>query len=122
MIRFLLWRILPGIGILFLLLAVYFYNKFARDKAKMEESRRNIDVFRKQGSITEMNGAQRYYNAVVRDYNARCETFPSAIFAVLFRFQKAEYLSMGTGQNAPDNPPDNPPDMHRGAPPPTSNS
>lgn len=36
--------------------------------------------------------ARRYYNALVRDYNALCEKFPSVIIATLIRFQKAEFF------------------------------
>lgn len=38
--------------------------------------------------------ARRYYNAVVRDYNILCETFPSVIIANLFNFSKKEFFEI----------------------------
>ncbi len=42
--------------------------------------------------------ARRYYNAVVRDLNTRCETFPSVIVARSFGFEQREYFEL----DAPD--------------------
>lgn len=40
--------------------------------------------------------ARRYYNALVRDYNQATEKFPSALIAILLRFQKAEFFEAET--------------------------
>ncbi len=42
----------------------------------------------------DIEGARRYYNAVVRDYNTRVDLFPSNIIANLFRFLKREFFEL----------------------------
>jgi len=42
----------------------------------------------------DIESARRYYNAVVRDYNIKTETFPSAIIASMFRFMKKEFFEI----------------------------
>lgn len=39
----------------------------------------------------EVEMATRYYNALVREYNTKCEVLPSAIVATLLRFRKKQY-------------------------------
>jgi len=38
--------------------------------------------------------ARRFYNANVRDYNTRCEVFPSNLIAGSFGFQKREFFEI----------------------------
>lgn len=40
--------------------------------------------------------ARRYYNATVRDYNIRVESFPSLLVARLFAFQAADFFELVT--------------------------
>ena len=48
--------------------------------------------------------ARRYYNAVVRDYNIRVQSFPSLISAKLFGFKRADFFEIeyATEREAPD--------------------
>lgn len=48
--------------------------------------------------------ARRYYNATVRDYNIRVQSFPGVLFAKLFGFQQAEFfeIEFATEREAPD--------------------
>lgn len=41
-----------------------------------------------QNIETEIAQSRKYYNGVVRDYNVKCETFPSVIIANMFSFKK----------------------------------
>ena len=41
-----------------------------------------------------IQNARRYYNAVVRDLNTACETFPSNLIAQTFGFSKKEYFEL----------------------------
>jgi LemA protein len=41
-----------------------------------------------------IQNARRYYNAVVRDLNTRCEAFPSNLVASQFGFEKKEYFEL----------------------------
>ena len=43
----------------------------------------------------EIQKSRRYYNAIVRDMNVRCEVFPSNIVASSFGFHKLEYFQLG---------------------------
>ncbi|MDK2921805.1 MAG: LemA protein [Desulfonauticus sp.] len=38
--------------------------------------------------------ARRYYNAVTRDYNVLCESFPSVLIANIFGFQKRAFFEI----------------------------
>jgi LemA protein len=44
-------------------------------------------------SETELNGARRYYNALVREHNALVHRFPSALVALLLRIREREFLN-----------------------------
>ncbi len=48
--------------------------------------------------------ARRYYNAVVRDYNIRAQSFPGLIIAGLFGFEKKDYFEIdyATERRTPD--------------------
>jgi LemA protein len=43
-----------------------------------------------------IQNARRYYNAVVRDYNTRVQSFPSNIIAGMFGFQGRQFFEMET--------------------------
>ncbi len=43
---------------------------------------------------SDIESARRYYNAIVRDYNIKTETFPSAIVASMFNFIKKEFFEI----------------------------
>ncbi len=44
--------------------------------------------------------ARRYYNAVVRDLNIACESFPSVLVAKSFSFSKRQYFEISDGERA----------------------
>ncbi len=44
--------------------------------------------------------ARRYYNAVVRDLNTACESFPSALVANNFGFSKRQYFEIADAERA----------------------
>lgn len=50
----------------------------------------------RQLTVTEdrIQAARRFYNANVRDYNTRVETFPSMVIAALGRFEKRDYFEV----------------------------
>ena len=41
-----------------------------------------------------IQNARRYYNAIVRDYNAKCESFPDLFVAQKFNFTAREYFEL----------------------------
>ena len=45
-----------------------------------------------------IQNARRYYNAVVRDLNTRCEAFPSNFVASSFGFSKKQYFELDSAE------------------------
>lgn len=58
----------------------------------------NQNFINLQNTLSEIEdniqNARRYYNAVVRDYNILCESFPSLIVANIFNFKKREFFEI----------------------------
>jgi LemA protein len=56
----------------------------------------NFLALQKQLSETEdrIQAARRFYNANVRDYNNRCQMFPTNLMAGLFHFQPEEFFEI----------------------------
>ena len=50
----------------------------------------------RQLTVTEdrIQAARRFYNANVRDYNTRVETFPSMVIAAFGHFEKRDYFEV----------------------------
>jgi LemA protein len=44
--------------------------------------------------ISLMQASRRFYNGNVRDYNTRCEMFPSSIIASMFKFTPADFFRL----------------------------
>ncbi len=59
---------------------------------------RNFLELQRQLAETEdrIQAARRFYNANVRDYNDRCQMFPTNLFASLFHFQQADFFECGS--------------------------
>ena len=57
-----------------------------------------------QGTLSEIEEqvaqARRYYNAVVRDFNTKTETFPSVLIARAFGFTKREFFEIEEAEKA----------------------
>lgn len=53
-----------------------------------------------QAALQEVEGAiqnaRRYYNAVVRDYNTKVQSFPTNILAGMFGFQQKQFFQLDT--------------------------
>ena len=45
---------------------------------------------------SDIQNSRRYYNAVVRDYNPRIQTFPANMFAGIFGFQPRQFFELET--------------------------
>ena len=62
------------------------------------ELRANEGFLSLQGELSKLEdaiqNARRYYNAVVRDLNTKCEAFPSNVVATNFGFDRAEYFEL----------------------------
>jgi LemA protein len=66
------------------------------------ELRANQNFLSLQGELSSLENAiqnaRRYYNAVVRDLNTRCEAFPSNLVASSFGFGKKEYFELDAAE------------------------
>jgi LemA protein len=73
------------------------YLAFMEEARKLKELRKQPDFNRiidaLEKNAVELQGARRYFNALVRDFNILTETLPSAIVAIALRFRKADFLS-----------------------------
>jgi len=62
------------------------------------ELKANQNFLSLQGDLSKLEdaiqNARRYYNAVVRDLNTKCEAFPSNLVASHFGFAKKEYFEL----------------------------
>uniref|UniRef100_A0A7C4YEV2 LemA family protein n=1 Tax=candidate division WOR-3 bacterium TaxID=2052148 RepID=A0A7C4YEV2_UNCW3 len=68
------------------------------------ELKANVNFLELQKTLSEIEDAiqnsRRYYNAVVRDYNIRVETFPAKIVAMIFNFQKQGFFEIEEGERS----------------------
>ena len=66
--------------------------------------RANENFMGLQQSLTQveeaLQGARRYYNAVVRDYNTKCEVFPDRLIASIGQFTPKEFFQLEATQEA----------------------
>ena len=64
--------------------------------------RANENFMGLQQSLTQveeaLQGARRYYNAVVRDYNTKCQTLPDQFIAQLGRFTPKEFFQLDSAE------------------------
>jgi LemA protein len=62
--------------------------------------RANENFMSLQNTLTQIESdvqnSRRYYNAVVRDYNTRIQTFPANMFAGMFGFQPRQFFELET--------------------------
>ena len=69
----------------------------AENYPDLKASRSFLDLQKQLAEIEDtIQKARRYYNATVRDYNIRVQSFPSLIVAKLFAFQAAEFFQLAT--------------------------
>ncbi len=75
-----------ALGKIFALAEAYPDLKANTTFLKLQEELSNIEEA--------LQNARRYYNAVVRDYNAKIESFPDLIIAKKFNFTPREYFEL----------------------------
>ena len=62
-----------------------------------------LDLQKQMGQIEEaIQNARRYYNAAVRDYNARLESFPDILIARIFNFSPKEFFEWDASKSSSD--------------------
>lgn len=77
--------------VIVILLAVFVlvaYNSLTKEKNRIELAEVELRKYEETGNEEDINNAKKYYNAVLRDYNTKVESFPFSIIAELFNFPK----------------------------------
>ena len=77
--------------IVLLLVAIFVlvtYNSLTKDKNRIELAEIELRKYEESGTPEDINNAKMYYNAVLRDYNTKVDSFPTSIVANLFNFPK----------------------------------
>jgi LemA protein len=71
--------------------AVFFavtYNSLTKDKNRIELAEVELRKYEEAGDPKDIDNARKYYNAVLRDYNSKVESFPTSLVASMFNFPK----------------------------------
>ena len=63
-------------------------NSLTKDKNRIELAEVELRKYEEAGDPKDIDNARKYYNAVIRDYNTKVESFPYSIVAELFNFPK----------------------------------
>ena len=77
--------------ILLVAVAVFFavtYNSLTKDKNRIELAEVELRKYEEAGDQKDIDNAKKYYNAVLRDYNNKVESFPTSLVANTFNFPK----------------------------------
>ena len=63
-------------------------NSLVQDKNRIELAEVELRKYEETGTAEDIDNARKYYNAVLRDYNTKVESFPFSIVADMFNFPK----------------------------------
>ena len=63
-------------------------NSLVKDKNRIELAEVELRKYEETGTAEDIDNAKKYYNAVLRDYNTKVESFPFSIVAEMFNFPK----------------------------------
>lgn len=64
------------------------YNSLTKDKNRIELAEIELRKYEDAGDAKDIDNAKKYYNAVLRDYNTKVESFPTSLVANMFNFPK----------------------------------
>ena len=67
---------------------LFAYNSLTKDKNRIELAEVELKKYEETGTAEDIDNAKKYYNAVLRDYNTKVESFPFSIVANMFNFPK----------------------------------
>ncbi len=82
---------MTAIIIIVVLLAAFVlfaHNSLTKDKNRIELAEVELKKYEESGTAEDIDNAKKYYNAVLRDYNTKVESFPFSIVAEMFNFPK----------------------------------
>ena len=67
---------------------LFAYNSLTKDKNRIELAEVELKKYEETGTAEDIDNAKKYYNAVLRDYNTKVESFPFSLVAEMFNFPK----------------------------------
>ena len=82
---------LIAIVIIILIVAAFValsYNSLTKEKNRIELAEQELRKYEETGTAEDIDNAQKYLTAVLRDYNNKVESFPTSIIADMFNFPK----------------------------------
>jgi LemA protein len=75
------------------------FNELRKENKLQEDESLNRMWENLQQTDESLEKAERYYNALVREYNVKVESFPSGMLAVLLNMQKLPFFVTGEEQS-----------------------
>ena len=76
------------IVVLLAIFVLFAHNSLTKEKNRLELAEVELKKYEESGTPEEIDKAKKYYNAVLRDYNTKVESFPFSLIAELFNFPK----------------------------------
>ena len=76
------------IVVLLAIFVLFMHNSLTKEKNRLELAEVELKKYEESGTPEEIDKAKKYYNAVLRDYNTKVESFPFSIVAEMFNFPK----------------------------------
>ncbi|MBO5513617.1 MAG: LemA family protein [Mogibacterium sp.] len=76
------------IVVLLAIFVLFAHNSLTKEKNRLELAEVELKKYEESGTPEEIDKAKKYYNAVLRDYNTKVESFPFSIVAEMFNFPK----------------------------------
>lgn len=76
------------IVVLLAIFVLFAHNLLTKEKNRLELAEVELKKYEESGTPEEIDKAKKYYNAVLRDYNTKVESFPFSIVAEMFNFPK----------------------------------
>ena len=64
------------------------YNSLTKEKNRIELAEVELRKYEEAGDPKDIDNAKKYYNAVLRDYSNKVESFPTSLVANMFNFPK----------------------------------
>ena len=74
--------------VLLAIFVLFMHNSLTKEKNRLELAEVELKKYEESGTPEEIDKAKKYYNAVLRDYNTKVESFPFSIVAEMFNFPK----------------------------------
>ena len=69
------------IVVLLAIFVLFMHNSLTKEKNRLELAEVELKKYEESGTPEEIDTAKKYYNAVLRDYNTKVESFPFSFFS-----------------------------------------